>query len=60
LSPFLFNLAGDGLSRMLKRAVDRGLIKGLLEYFRSGGIISLQYANDTILLSSAEESMVKI
>jgi hypothetical protein len=41
LSPFLFNLVGDGLSRMLKRAVDRGLINGLLEDFRSRGIVSL-------------------
>jgi hypothetical protein len=47
LSPFFFNLVGDGFSRMLKRDVDRGLIKGLLEDFRSGGIVSLQYADDT-------------
>jgi mannosylglycoprotein endo-beta-mannosidase len=59
LSPFFFNLVGDGLSRMLKRDVDRGLIKGLLEDFRSGGIVSLQYADDTILFSSAKESMVE-
>jgi mannosylglycoprotein endo-beta-mannosidase len=59
LSPLLFNLVGDALSRMLKRATNRGLIKGLLEDFRPGGIVSLQYADDTVLFSSAEESVVE-
>lgn len=29
LSPFLFNLVGDGLYRMLKKAMDGGLVKGI-------------------------------
>lgn len=41
LSPFLFNLVGDGLSRMIRKAVDRGLVTGLLEDFRIGGIVAL-------------------
>jgi hypothetical protein len=36
LSPFLFNLVGDGLSRMLRKSVDTGLVTGLLEGFRVG------------------------
>ena len=59
LSPFLFNLVGDGLSRMLKKVVDRGIVTGLLEDFRQGGIMALQYADDTILFSKAEESVLK-
>jgi hypothetical protein len=41
LSPFLFNLVGNGLSRMIRKAVDRGLVTGLLEDFRIGGIVAL-------------------
>ena len=59
LSPLLFNLVGDGLSRMIDRAVDRGLVKRLLGDFRRGGIVSLQYADDTILFSKAEESALE-
>jgi mannosylglycoprotein endo-beta-mannosidase len=36
LSLFLFNLVGDGLSRMLRKSVDTGLVTGLLEGFRVG------------------------
>jgi hypothetical protein len=59
LSPFLFNLVGDGLTKMLNRANSKGLTKGLLDNFRPGGIISLQYADDTILFSKAEESTLR-
>lgn len=59
LSPFLSNLGGDGLSKMLTEATSKGLTKGLLEDFRPGGIISLQYADDTILFSKAEESVLR-
>jgi mannosylglycoprotein endo-beta-mannosidase len=37
LSPFLFNLVGDGLSKMLTKASNIGLVKGLLEDFRPWG-----------------------
>ena len=57
LSPFLFNLVGDGLSKMLMKALNAGLVQGLLEDFRPGGIVSLQYADDTILFAKAEESV---
>lgn len=53
LSPLLFNLVGDVLTRMLVKGADRGLIRGLGADLREGGVISLQYADDTILFSDA-------
>lgn len=40
---------------MLGKAAGNGLIQGLLTNFRAEGIISLQYADDTILFYSAKE-----
>jgi hypothetical protein len=54
LSPLLFNLVGDVLTRMLVKGARQGLIRGLGDDFREGGIISLQYADDTILFSDVE------
>lgn len=56
ISPLLFNLVGDALSKMLDRASSAGLFRGLMCNFREGGILSLQYADDTVLFSSAETS----
>jgi hypothetical protein len=50
----LFNLVGDVLTRILVKGAREGLIKGLDHNFRNGGIISLQYADDTILFSDVE------
>jgi hypothetical protein len=44
---------------MIDRAVSRGLVKGLLGDFRSGGTVSLQHADDIILFSKAEESALR-
>ena len=49
LSPLLFNLVADVFSRMLMRATRVNLIFGLLTQIEPGGIISLQYADDTLL-----------
>jgi hypothetical protein len=49
LSTVLFNLVVDILSRMLQKAAENGLIKGLGNDIIEGGVISLQYADDTIL-----------
>jgi hypothetical protein len=38
---------------MLKRAYDRDYIKSILDRFVPGGIMTLQYVDDTILLSSS-------
>jgi len=49
LSPLLFNLVADVFSRMLMKAARHGLVTGLLPQVVEGGIISLQYADDTLL-----------
>ena len=49
ISPLLFNLVADVFSRMLMKAARQGLISGLLPQVVEGGIISLQYTNDTLL-----------
>jgi hypothetical protein len=58
LSHLLFNLVGDAFSRMLDKSARSGLIQGVLHDFREGGILSLQYADDTILFSSADFSQL--
>lgn len=55
LSPLLFNLVGDVFSRMLDKAASSACIRGVLHDFREGGVISLQYADDTILFSSVDQ-----
>ena len=47
--PLLFNLAIDVFTRILNKAAKKGLIEGLLTNVFEGGIISLQYADDTLL-----------
>lgn len=54
LSPLLFNLVGDVFSRMLDKSARSGLIQGVQQDFRDGGILSLQFADDTILFFSAD------
>ena len=49
LSPLLFNLVADVFTRMLIKAASQDLISGLLTDIFPGGIISLQYADDTLL-----------
>ena len=49
LSPLLFNLVVDVFTRMLMKAARFNLIEGLLPEVLEGGIISLQYADDTLL-----------
>jgi hypothetical protein len=59
ISPLLFNLVADTLTRMLKRAADKGLVRGLLSSVREGGIMSLQYVDDTLLFSSVENAHLR-
>jgi hypothetical protein len=49
LSPLLFNLAVDGLAKMIHKAQENGLIKGLVPEYIDNGMSVLQYADDTIL-----------
>jgi hypothetical protein len=51
LSPLLFDQVVDVLTRMLAKAVEARLIKGLCSDISPGGVIFLQYADDTILFS---------
>jgi hypothetical protein len=45
----LFNLVADVFTKMLAKAASASLICGLLPQVVLGGIISLQFADDTIL-----------
>ena len=49
LSPLLFNLVVDVFTKMLTKAANQGIIRGLLTNIFEGGVVSLQYADDTIL-----------
>ena len=49
LSPILFNLVVDVLTKMLSKATSHGLISGLGAELIPDGVVSLQYADDTIL-----------
>lgn len=49
LSPLLFNLVADVFTKMLIKAARQGFISGLLPNVIEGGVISLQYADDTLL-----------
>jgi hypothetical protein len=44
---------------MLMKASRRGLVIGLMENFRLGGLLALQYADDTLLFSSCDRSALK-
>jgi hypothetical protein len=48
-SPILFDMVVDVLTRMLMKAASGNLISGLCPDLCPGGVISLQYADDTIL-----------
>jgi len=60
LSPLLFNLVVDVFTKMLTKACTQGLISGLLTNVVEGGIVSLQYADDTILWSFADSNSFSV
>lgn len=49
LPPLLFNLVAYVFTKMITKVAYVGQIKGLFPGFIPGGVISLQYANDTLL-----------
>jgi hypothetical protein len=49
IAPLLFNCVVDVFSRMLVKGTNCGLIRGLCPNFILGGVVSLQYADDTLL-----------
>lgn len=56
LSPFLFVIVGEALSRMIDAARDANLITDFFPTRGAPVITHLQYANDTLLFGAAEES----
>jgi hypothetical protein len=49
LAPLLFNTVVDVFTRMLVKGVNARLIRGLCSNLIPGGVVSLQYADDTLL-----------
>jgi hypothetical protein len=49
LYPLLFNLVIDLFTRMLMKAIRKGYISGLMTEAQPEGVVSLQYADDTLL-----------
>ena len=58
LSPLLFNLVIDVLTMMLAKAASHSLVSGLCSDPIPGGVICLQYADDTILFVDNSEDRV--
>ena len=50
----------DVFTKMLTKACTQGLISGLLTNVVEGGIVSLQYADDTILWSFADSNSFSV
>ena len=49
LSPILFNIVGDMLSILISRSREKNHFQGLVPHLADGGLLILQYADDTIL-----------
>ena len=49
LAPLLFNTVVDVFSKMLIKGSNQNLIRGLCPRFNPGGVVCLQYADDTLL-----------
>lgn len=59
LSPFLFNIAAEGLHILLTKAQDLGLINGV-KVGSNGVVLShLQFTNDSLLFCEAKEAEVR-
>ena len=52
LSPMLFNMAGEVLTKMILEAQKNGLFEGLASDLVDKGVAVLQYADDTVLCIS--------
>jgi hypothetical protein len=50
LSPTLFNMAGECLTKMILNAQKNGLLVGLVPKLLENGVAVLQYADDTVFL----------
>lgn len=59
LSPFLFAIVGDALSRMISAATEANLISGFRPTRAAPRVSHLQFDDDTLLFYAAEEDQVK-
>jgi hypothetical protein len=57
--PLPFNIVIDGFTKMLAKTTERRLTIGLLEQFRSGGIVTLQYVDDNLLFSTSDDRVIR-
>ena len=60
LSPYLFILCSEVLSRLIYKEVDRGNIKSIKVASRAPGLSNLLYANDVLLFCGAQHSKVSV
>jgi hypothetical protein len=58
LSPLLFNLVADSLSVLMDKAVEKGLIRGILDNVIEKGISHIQYADDTVLMIDGSDKSI--
>jgi hypothetical protein len=49
LAPLLFNFVVDVFSRMVNKGSSSGIVRGLCSHLVLGGVVSLQYADDTLI-----------
>lgn len=59
LSPVLFNLAADALDHIVRKAKQKGHIKGVVPHIVPGGLTHLQYADDTVILMDCDDHTIK-
>jgi len=59
LSPLLFLLAADSFIKMLNLAVTNGVLEGLGPLGFQKQVVSLQYADDTLLFCKSEEEYIR-
>ena len=59
LSPLLFNIAAEGLSGLMSKAIDGGLYRAFLVGSKKVEVSLLQYADDTIFLKEATMENVR-
>ncbi|KAK3197797.1 hypothetical protein Dsin_021212 [Dipteronia sinensis] len=59
LSPFLFNMAVDGLSALFRKAAELDLVKGVVLGSEGVHVSTLQFADDTILFIQLKVKYIK-
>lgn len=59
LTPYLFLLIGEVMSKLIKRATQEGIIKGIIFKFHDHQITHFQYVDDTILFIANDEQSIK-